>query len=495
MKPLSLIALAVALALSSSGATAAAKSPPPSDAALDRVGKVLAERAGDQGIPGAVTAIVADGRVVYTHAVQGGSAVAERTPFVIGSSGKSITALAVMQLVDRGAVSLNDPVTRFVPELDLADERAEARITVGQVLNHTSGISPLAGGELLRSVGQGTMLDAVAELAGSELISAPGAEFHYANANYVLAGLVIERASRQSYARYVERNVFEPLGTECSYTDLEDARDDGLAVGHRYWFGFTFAHGPTFAKALQPAGYIASCALDTGKYLAALLNGGVTETGERLVSRKSLEKLFAPGPEATLGEWADSKKSRYGLGWFIGGPWGERAILHPGNSPDSSSMFVLLPGRGWGVVTLLDAGHEMEVPGNPQAMDLTSRNVVDALLDEPVKEGSLMRFYLVFDLLAIVLLTLAVLGVLRAERARRHDSVPHRLRSGAGVAVRFVAGALLLALPALSLGYSATWLWMPDLTIVMVVLGVLMLAAAAIRLRWWLAGSRGPLVR
>ncbi|MBI5310017.1 MAG: beta-lactamase family protein, partial [Actinobacteria bacterium] len=278
----------------------------PSSAALDRVGSVLTQRSADQGIPGAVAAIVADGRVVYTHAVDGGSPVGESTPFVIGSSGKSITALAAMQLVDRGVLRLSDPVKRYVPELDLADERAEARITVEQILGHTSGISPLAGGALLRSVGQGTMLDVVGEIEGAELVSSPGAEFHYANANYVLAGLVIERASKLRYADYIERNVFEPLGTECSYTDFSEARENGLATGHRYWFGFTFGHRPTFAQALQPAGYLFSCALDLGKYLAALLNGGLTESGERLISERSLAKLFTPGRPAALGAWADS---------------------------------------------------------------------------------------------------------------------------------------------------------------------------------------------
>lgn len=425
--------------------------------------------------------VVAGGRIVQSRSFGGDRQIGSTTPFVIGSTSKPITALAAMQLVDRGRLRLSDRVHRWIPELELAG--ADARlITVGQLLDQTSGISPVAGGRLIRSVGQGSMLAAVDELDGAKLVSKPGSEFHYANANYLLAGLVVERASGERYGRYVEQMIFRPLGAKCSFTSIERARARGLSSGNRYWFGLPVRHGPTFARAMQPAGYLIACAEDMAQLLAAILNGGMTTTGERLASERSIARLLAPGPAATLGRWADSAASRYGLGWFVGGPWRESAILHPGNTPDSSSMLVMLPQRNWGVVTMLAAGNALELPGSPDAIDLTARNAVDALLGEAVKQGSLTRFYAVFDLLAILALAIAVWTLVRGVRASGRSQAGGRGRRLLIAVALLIVGLLLLAYPGLGLGYAATWLWTPDLALVLLLVGTLLVASAVVRL-------------
>ena len=88
-------------------------------------------------------------------------------------------------------------------------------------------------------------LEAIAELKDSELTSPPGDTWLYANANYVLAGLVVERASGMSYADYVQARIFDPLGMTHSYVSLETAAADGLAKGHRFWFGVPARPVPT----------------------------------------------------------------------------------------------------------------------------------------------------------------------------------------------------------------------------------------------------------
>ena len=140
------------------------------------------------------------------------------TPFVIGSTSKSFTALAVMQLVDDGLVDLDAPVRRYVPELRLVQPGAADSITVRQVLQQTSGLPEAAGGPILKSAKDGTALDAVRELSGTRLSDPPGTAWHYSNANYVLAGLVVERASGTGYAEHVRRRIFTPLGMTDSST-------------------------------------------------------------------------------------------------------------------------------------------------------------------------------------------------------------------------------------------------------------------------------------
>ena len=129
-----------------------------------------------------------------------GREVSAQTPFVIGSTSKSFTALAVMQLVDAGPVDLAAPVRQYVPEFRLADGAAADAITVRHILAQTSGLPGTAGGPVLKAAAYGTALDAVAELRDTRLVSIPGRVWHHANANYVLAGLVVERASGMSYA-------------------------------------------------------------------------------------------------------------------------------------------------------------------------------------------------------------------------------------------------------------------------------------------------------
>lgn len=113
-------------------------------------------------------------------------------------------------------------------------------------------------------------------------------------------------------------------------------------------------------------------------------------------------------------------------------------------------MFVLLPRRGWAVATLMNAGNEMDIPGNPSAMDRTSRNAVDALLGEPVEGTPLRTFYVFCDLVALVLLAAAWFALYRGVRAlRRREPPRHRIRAWTGVVARAAGGALLLGAPAL----------------------------------------------
>jgi len=469
----------------------------PSRTALNRLDETIEHRIDANNIPGFAVAVVTAEETVHVRgfgeADGSGREVTPTTPFVLGSSAKTITALAVMQLVDAGKVGLDTPLRRYVPEFRVADEAASQRITVRQLLQQTTGLAESAGGPLLRSLGGGTPLDAITELRDTELVGDPGEEFHYSNGNFVLAGLVVERASGEPFARYLERHIFGPLDMERSFVSIEPARRAGLAVGHRYWFGFAREHGPTFRPELRAAGYLISTAEDLGRYLSLYLNDGVAN-GRRLVSSKGLRTMLAPGREAHLGPWSGDPPSSYAMGWFAGGPWQERALLHPGNTPDSSSMLVVLPRQGLAVATLMNAGNELDIPGNPAAMDRTSRNAVDALLGEPVEGTSLKTFYVFFDLVVLLLAALAGYALYRAARALlRREPTPHRVRASIGVAARAVAGGLVLAAPlVVGVGWSGAFLWTPDLAIVALVLGGLLVATALVRLTWLWRGRTAP---
>jgi len=407
------------------------------------------------------------------------------TPFVIGSTSKSFTALAVMQQVDAGAVDLDAPVRRYLPEFTMADPAA-AGITVRQLLQQTSGIAGTAGGPILKSARDGTAEEAIAELRDSRLAGVPGEAFRYANANFVLAGLVLERTSGQSYGQYVQQRIFGPLGMRHSYVSIEQAAQDGLADGHRFLFGVPVPSGPTVRAGLLAAGYLMSSVSDLGRYLSMYLNDGETADGVRIVSRAALRTMLSPGPEATLGPWADGARVHYGMGWYVGGPWAEPAILHPGNAPDSSAMIVLLPRRGWAVAGVTNATSEL--PAAPSVIDRLSRNAVDIVVGEdPVAAGSLRTFYAGFDIGALLLLVAVSWDLTRAvRRLHRGNRARRPWLSGLAILARLVLVVLLLSLPALSgYGWAGAWTWLPDLTLLIGLLASLLAATALVLAAAW----------
>ncbi len=484
-----LLAALVVLAVGGAGASASPVSPaggvPQAGVSIVEVERVVETQLEDSGVSGAAVALVSGGRVDArgVGSAGGDRRVAPDTPFVIGSATKSFTALAVMQLVDAGRVDLDAPVRDYVPELELADAQRVDDITVRHLLQQTSGLDDLAGGPLLASAADGTPLAAIAELTDAGLASTPGSTWRYANVNYVLAGLVVERASGMSYGDYVQREIFVPLGMTHSSATTDPVGNDVLADGHRYWFGISVATEPTRKHATLAAGYLISTARDLGRYLSMYLAEGIGPDGTRILSADGVQTILGGGPGAILGSWAQGQDSRYAMGWFVGGPWGEDAVFHPGNTPDTTTMLALFPDRGVAVATVVNTGNELPVPGNPFIADRITRNVVHAALGQPVLEPpSMWRFYVAFDLIALMLLGAAAWGLLRAARNARAPAPPrHAVRGWAGVLVRTVGAGLLVLVPTLSYGWDGLWTWAPDLAVVFATLALLLAAAAALR--------------
>jgi len=156
-------------------------------------------------MPGVSLAIVEGDEIVHLRgfgrARPGGEAPTPETPFLIGSATKSVTALAVMQLVESGKVSLDAPVQHYLPWFRVADPEASAQMTVRHLLNQTSGMSTLAGTICLAdSDDSPNAVERQARALSTLKLNRPvGASFQYCNLNYNLLGLVIEAASEQSY--------------------------------------------------------------------------------------------------------------------------------------------------------------------------------------------------------------------------------------------------------------------------------------------------------
>jgi CubicO group peptidase (beta-lactamase class C family) len=309
-------------------------------------------------IPGAALAIVEGERVVHRRgfgqARPGGELPAPQTPFFIGSLTKSITALAVMQLVEAGKVELDAPVQRYLPWFRVADPQASAQMTVRHLLNQTSGLPFLASEIALDNpdVSPGATERLVRSLSTLKLNGPVGGKVEYSNHNYNILGVLVEAVSGESYADYVQRHIFEPLGMRHSYSSKAEARKHGLAVGYRHWFSL-----PVPAPDLRvpvgslPSGQLISCAEDMGRYLIAHLNGG--RYGEaQVLSSAGIDTLHRGEKEHVMFGISSGK---YAMGWYDIDLGEVKTYSHGGNVPDFSAFMAIIPEQKRGLVLLFNA--------------------------------------------------------------------------------------------------------------------------------------------
>ncbi|NIM96039.1 MAG: serine hydrolase [Anaerolineales bacterium] len=309
-------------------------------------------------IPGVSLTIVEGEKIVHSRgfgrARPGGEAPTPQTPFVLGSTTKSITALAVMQLVEAGKVELEAPVQRYLPWFRVADPKASAEMTVRHLVNQTSGLPMIAGMANLANLDDDP--DAAErqarELATLKLPHPVGTAFEYSNLNYNLLGLIVEAAGGEAYADYIQRHIFDPLEMRHSFARLAHAKKDGLAVGHRYWFGqpVPITDLP-LARGSQASGQLISCAEDMAHYLIALLNGGRYQ-GEQILSSAGIDELQRGVAEQRV---VGTSVAKYGMGWFIAKIGRTKVVSHGGNVPDFWSYIAILPEQNKGIVLLANA--------------------------------------------------------------------------------------------------------------------------------------------
>ncbi|OWA34927.1 hypothetical protein B9G55_14390 [Saccharibacillus sp. O16] len=268
-------------------------------------------------IPGLAVGIVQNGEVVYMQgygsAGPGAGPMTPQTPLAIGSTSKSLTALAVMQLVEQGKIKLDAPVTDYLPDFRLADAAQSARITVADLLNQTSGLSTYDGIAFLAR-GDGTIMQHIQRLREVVQTQPAGAGYQYSNLNYNILGAIVQQVSGQSYGDYMEQQIFRPLGMSHSFSSPERAQaamaetsDLRPPSGHQSLFGLSVPTRQGEHSATVPSGYLVSTAEDMSKYLLMQMEGG-SLNGTTLLDREGIAKMH----ESTV---SIGDGSFYGMGW------------------------------------------------------------------------------------------------------------------------------------------------------------------------------------
>ena len=251
------------------------------------------------------------------------------TIFGVGSVTKSVTALATMQLADRGELSPGDPVQKWLPEFRLPGGADAGGVKIHHFLSHTSGLPSMPSrfyaqlrdirrdpnadrmnlafdpGEIYPIDTFEELMDLVAEM-DYEVLGPPGAQFSYSNEAYGLLAAIIERASGQGYADFVGANIFEPLGMTRSGFDPGTVEAMGevtqlyAATGEGEDKDVFAAPGWWEKNAMYGCGHMKSCVRDLLRYLEVYRGNGLVD-GERIASAEAIERMTAPQVEIAPG--------------------------------------------------------------------------------------------------------------------------------------------------------------------------------------------------
>ena len=300
-------------------------------------------------------------------------------PFYLGALSETLTAFAVMRLVDDEVVDLDATVVRYLPDLAFRDPDRTSRLTIRHLLAHRSGLPRI--GFFNRRVRIQGRLDHI------DFVRDPGAAFEASSLDYLVLGRVLEAASGQPYATHMSERVFGPLGIESVAADGETARLEGAVRGHRYLFGWPVATaGPSYGDPMVPATYLAAGASEAGRFLSLLLSRG-RRNDTRLLSVSGVEALLptatpssAPTESPAHTHTPDGTTPEdLGPRWSAIRRGDSEAWFQEGLSPGFHAFIAVLPARDLGVVVLTNRAGG---PG-PDAPSQLLRGVVDRVLGRP----------------------------------------------------------------------------------------------------------------
>jgi D-alanyl-D-alanine carboxypeptidase len=296
------------------------------------------------GVPALSIAIVRDGAIVYSHAYgtqREGQPARTEGKYKIASISKQFTAAAMLLLAEDGKLSLDDPVSKYLPDLTRAGD-----VKIRQLLSHTSGYrdfwpQDFAFADMLTPATPGKILDKWAKLP---LDFDPGTRWQYSNTGYVAAGLIVEKVSGQPLMAFLKTRVFDRLGMQVVDQDTGMTAADPLGYQR-------FALGPVRVEAqpapgwLYAAGGLAMTASDLARWDVSVIDRSVMKPSSYADQQRSV--LLT-----------DGTSSNYGLGVFVRTAKGHRQISHGGEAagylsenriyPDDRAAIVVLDNADFG---------------------------------------------------------------------------------------------------------------------------------------------------
>ena len=330
------------------------------------IDRLFSEFARGAHAPGAAWGIVVDGELAHAGAF-GVRDVAARAPvdadtvFRIASMTKSFTAMAILQLRDDGKLSLDDPASRFVPELkSLRYPTTDSpRITIRHLLTHSEGFpedNPWGDQQLSESEAELSRM----MRGGIPFSNAPGMAYEYSNYGFAILGRIVSAASAMPYDEYISRRILRPLGMTSTTLHPEKVAADRRAVGYR-WEDEQWKEEPSLPHGSFGAmGGMLTTVRDLGRYVALFLDAFPPRDGDEAgpLRRASLREMQQPWRPSALRVTRDAvssapvlTSSSYGYGLSVTQTCQFRAMVaHGGGLPGYGSLMRWLPDYGVGII-------------------------------------------------------------------------------------------------------------------------------------------------
>lgn len=328
--------------------------------------------------------VIAGGQLIYSGSVgisnvANNTAATTKTLFRIASMSKSFTAMAILKLRDEGKLSLTDPVSKYIPEMNQAGALTEdaPAITIQNLLTMSAGFpedNPWGDRQLDDTDEE--LLKQISE--GISFSNVPGVTFEYSNLGFALLGKIITNISGTPYQKYITENIMKPIGMNDSRWEYDEVAKEQLALGYQWidnaWTEIPLLHDGSYGAMGGMICSIEDFSKYVGLHLAAWPARNVTDHGP--VRRSSIREMHQPWRFNNL--FADAKTRTgeicpvavgysYGLGWRKDCK-GLVRISHSGGLPGFGSEWRIYPDYGIGIVSF--SNHTYGAPGMPNAIAL-----------------------------------------------------------------------------------------------------------------------------
>lgn len=331
-----------------------------------------------KGIPSVCAGALVNGKLSWTKGVgysdiENSVKATPKTIYRLASVSKPITALAIMQLVEKGKIKLDDDIRQHVPYFP----KKKWNVTIRQILTHTSGIRTYKPGEFDNTNNFQTIKDAILVYANDSLDMMPGTKYNYNTISYNLLAAVIENVSGLSFGEYLKKNIFEPAGMTSTKLELQAEIVPFRARGY-VKNGDTVKNAPLADLSFKYAGGGMISSIED------LLKLGKAILEHKIISQASINTMCSP-TFLPSGERID-----YGLGFGFGIDSLKRKYFgHAGGGTGFSSHLVIFPDSNAVFAYLINArDNNLENPALDIANLVLSHEDKEAVLNKYIQKFS-----------------------------------------------------------------------------------------------------------
>ncbi len=311
-------------------------------------------------VPGISVAVIKDGTIVHSKgygvkSLKTGEKVQSNTNFGIASNSKAFTAAALAILVDEGKIKWDDKVITHIPEFKMYNDYVTKEFTIRDLLTHRSGLGLGAGDLMVWPDGHNfTPKDIISNIQFLKPVSDFRVKYDYDNLLYIIAGVVIERVSGQSWTDFVTKRLLEPIGMTNTAANWHLVKDKKNAIDPHVPIDGKLQVIDRYTNTIfDAAAGIYSNVDDIAKWLQFNLDKGKVN-GKQIISEKQMNEMITPQtlqPNRTTPPYNSLFKA-YGLGWQLQDMNGKLEVSHTGGLEGIVTQTMFYPQEKLGIVIL-----------------------------------------------------------------------------------------------------------------------------------------------